>query len=162
MKTSFKVTWTGVAGATVLALAGFVGSAQANEMSVPGSACSATGTAAAKLNVLDYGTVFNKNTAGSLKVTCPLFAQPYWDSYVYLNFVKRTSASMSCTLHRRSWDGLSGASTTTSTSYNGSSYVFFGTYTFDYFNSVVCTLPIATGTSTSAQNGIIGTYMYQY
>lgn len=162
MNTSLKAIWTGVASATVLSLAGISGSVQANEASNPGSTCSATGGAAAKLNVVDNGAAYNKNTAGSLKVTCPILSQPFYYMDVYLSFVKRTSASMSCTLHRRSFDGLSGATNSQSTSFNGSSYLYFGNYVADYFNSVSCTLPAATGTSTSAQNGIVGTYFYQY
>ena len=161
MNTSFKAIRSGVASATVLALAGFVGSVEANEVGIPGSACTATGTQTPKLQVSANGAVFNKATT-SLAVTCPLTAQPFYNTYVYLSYVKRNTQSMTCVFHRRSFDGLSGASNSQSTTFNGSNYLFFGTYTSDYYNSVSCTLPRATGTSTSAQNGIIGTYMYQY
>ncbi len=161
MNKSVKAIWTGVASATVLSLAGFVGSVQA-DIGIPGSACKATGTAQAKLNVGDSGAVYNKNTAGSLKVTCPLAAMTYSTSDVYLNYVKRNSQSMSCTLHMRSWDGQSGSSTTQSTTYNGSNFFYFGYYFFDYFNSVTCTLPAATGSTTASQNGIFGAYVYQF
>ena len=161
MNTSFKAISSGVASATVLALAGFVGSVEANEVSIPGSACTATGTKTPKLQVAENGAVYNKDTA-SLKVTCPLAAQPGYNTYVYLNYVKRNTQNMQCVFHRRSFDGLSGATNSQSTTFNGSNYLFFGTYTSDYFNSVTCTLPAATGTSTSTQNGIIGTYLFQF
>ena len=65
MNKSVKAIWTGVASATVLSLAGFVGSVQA-DIGIPGSACKATGTAQAKLNVGDSGAVYNNHTVDEI------------------------------------------------------------------------------------------------
>jgi len=128
---------------------------QASTAGLAGSTCAAIKGNEAKLAVQNNGAVYNKNTAGSAGINCAIPLEYNLSTSVYLTYIKRDTGTLSCTFHRRSFDYLSGATSSQSVSTAGSSNLFFNA-TADYFNSVQCSIPKAGGTAGNTQNGVNG------
>lgn len=120
-----------------------------------GSGCAAVAGHHGKLNVQNHGALYNKNTNQPAVVSCPFPAEYNRASTVYVSWIKRNAQTLSCTVHRRSFDYLSGATSTQNSNALGSSSFVFG-ITTNYFNSVQCSIPKANGAGANAQSGVNG------
>src|SRR5262245_47636730 len=128
---------------------------------LPGSICAATKTDATKLYVATNGAVYNKRTDGVLNINCPISNESYYGTYVQLSYVKRDTQTLSCTLHKRVWDNVSGTAVTASTTSIGNDYLFFDRAPpMSEHNSIQCTIPKSAGTSVGQMNGINGVLYY--
>jgi|GEM_PF-4666991 hypothetical protein len=136
-------------------VAGPVAAAPGYYTGVVGSACAGAGTNAGKLNHQSNGPVYNKNTSTPAVISCPVPLEYNRSTAVYVTWIKRDSGTLGCTLHRRSFNYLSGATSTQSTNAVGSSYFLFNATT-DYFNSVQCSIPKANGAGANQQSGVNG------
>ncbi|HWJ05297.1 MAG TPA: hypothetical protein VNS57_05850 [Steroidobacteraceae bacterium] len=122
---------------------------------VVGTACAGVGTNAGKLNHQSNGAVYNKNTSTPAVINCPVPLEYNRATTVYVTWIKRDAGTLGCTFHRRSFNYLSGATSTQSTNAVGSSYFQFNATT-DYFNSVQCSIPKASGAGANQQSGVNG------
>lgn len=126
-----------------------------------GSGCAAIKSDFAKILVWNAGAITNKDTRAPAAINCPLPIEAGTYANVYVTYNKKDSGILSCTFHRRSFDNLSGSTSSKSTTYNGSSSLYFSGST-DYFNSVQCSIPKATGTTGPVQNAVNGVTWYNY
>ena len=124
-----------------------------------GSACAAVQQSNfSKWSVPPNGAVSNKSTTATLIVNCPMATKYGYSTYWYVGYKKVDSQVLSCTLHRRYIDYLSGTTNTTSTTFVGSSYLSIGYFNSDWLNSWQCTIPRNSG---NGQNNVNGVGWYQ-
>jgi hypothetical protein len=152
---TFRTILVATAAIGIAGLATSASAAPGYYTGMVGSVCAATGANHSKINVQINGAIYNKNTTTPALVSCAVPLEYNRSTTVYTTWVKRNSQVMSCTLHRRSFDYLSGATSTQSTSAVGSSYFVFNATT-DYFNSVQCSIPKAAGAGPTQQSGVNG------
>ena len=119
-----------------------------------GSVCAATQNNFSKITVFNNGAVANKSTAGPAIVNCAFPVEAFTNATIYVSWAKKDSQSLSCILHRRSFDYLSGATSSQNSTFNGTSSFQFNVLT-DYFNSVQCTIPRNNGSGQNAVNGVL-------
>ena len=122
---------------------------------VVGSACAAVRNDVGKTSVQGNGAVYNKNTATPAAINCPLPLEFNRATNLALSFIKRDAGTLSCTFHRRSFNYLSGATSSQSTNVVGTGQFNFNATT-DFFNSVQCSIPKANGANANQQNGVNG------
>jgi hypothetical protein len=127
----------------------------ANYYGLAGSVCAAVQANGPKLSVPPIGQISNKSTTASALIQCPMAAGYNLSSLFYVTWNKKDSQSLSCVLHRRAFDYLSGATNTQSTTFVGSGNFQFGFLTSDYFNSFQCTIPRNNGAGQNFVNGVI-------
>jgi hypothetical protein len=119
-----------------------------------GAACAATQNHFSKITVFNNGAVANKSTTGIAIVSCPAAVERGTTANVFVSWNKRDSQTLSCTLHRRNFDYLSGASSTQNTTAVGAGFFQFNGVTADFFNSAQCTIPRNNGNGQNSVNGV--------
>jgi hypothetical protein len=122
---------------------------------LPGSACQGVQqTNFSKLSVPPNGAISNKSNTATAIVNCPMAAEYNRNTAFYLSFTKRDSQQLSCTLHRRAFDYLSGTTNTVSTTIVGSNILNVNGVA-NFLNSWQCTIPRNNG---SGQNNVNGAF----
>ena len=119
-----------------------------------GSVCAATQSHFSKITVFNNGAVANKSTTAPATVNCAFPLEAFTNASVFVSFAKKDTQILNCVLHRRSFDYLSGASNSQSTTFNGTNSFQFNV-TSDYFNSLQCTIPRNNGSGQNAVNGVL-------
>jgi len=119
-----------------------------------GSVCAATQNHFPKLNVFPNGAVANKSTTASAMVSCPIPLEFNRNTNVFVSWAKRDGQTLTCAALRRSFDYLSGASSTQSSNVVGTGSFAFN-FISDFFNTVLCTIPRNNGNGQNAVNGIL-------
>jgi hypothetical protein len=109
-----------------------------------------------KLSVPPNGAISNKSTTATAIINCPVAVEQGTNATFYLSWTKRDSQLLSCTLHRRNFDYLSGTTNTVNSTAIASSF-FQINGVANYLNSWQCTIPRNNG---SGQNNVNGVFWF--
>jgi hypothetical protein len=105
------------------------------------------------LSVPPNGAIANKSTTATAIVQCPVSVEYGTSTQFYVSYKKVDSQVLSCTLHRRNYDYLSGATNTVTTNAVQSYYLQFNGVS-NYINSWQCTIPRNNGNGQNNVNGV--------
>jgi hypothetical protein len=106
-----------------------------------------------KLSVPPNGAISNKSTTATAIINCPMAVEQGTNASFFVSYTKRDSQLLSCTLHRRNYDYLSGSTNTVSTTAINSFYLQVNGVA-NYLNSWQCTIPRNNGSGQNNVNGV--------
>ena len=98
-------------------------------------------------------TISNKSTTATAIVNCPLAVKQGTNATFYLSYTKKDSQLLTCTLHRRNYDYLSGSTNTESTTAITSFYSL-SVGSCQLFEQLACTIPRNNGSGQNNVNGV--------